>query len=104
VSHDADITFAISLELSPPEFQSRFRHAPKGTGVAMPETTVDEDDFMAPGEDEVGPSGQAARVLAVPITKTMDETADRQLGAGVLAFDEAHALAALAGRKGIHGY
>ena len=69
----------------------------------MPKAAMNKDDLATSGENKVGFSWQANPVLAVAIAQSMHKPAHRQFDAGVLASDEAHALAALAGTEGIHG-
>ena len=63
----------------------------------MPETAVDQDHLPPAGKDQVGRAGQIAAMQAEAVAEGVDQTADGQLGAGVLAANARHAFGALDG-------
>ena len=70
--------------------------------MPIPETAVDEDDLAPAAKDQVGRAGQVAAMQAEAVAEGVDETADDELGAGVLAADAGRAFAALAETESIH--
>ena len=65
------------------------------TFVAVPETAVDEYDGAVLAQYYVGGAGQAFDIYAVTVAVGVQVTAHNQLGLGVLALDERHALVPL---------
>jgi hypothetical protein len=57
----------------------RFWQGSGWTGMAVPETSVDEDHSPARGKRQVGTSRQGFRVEAIPKTHSVDETPNRHL-------------------------
>lgn len=62
----------------------------------MPEAAVHEDDPPLSRKDEVGRAGQVEAMQAEELAQAVDQTADGELGAGVLAANAGHAFGALA--------
>jgi len=58
-----------------------------GAGVGVPEAAVDEDDFAAGGEDEVGGAGEVGAVESETVAEAVGEGADEEFRGGVLGFD-----------------
>ena len=63
--------------------------------VAVPETTVDEDDGAVLAQYYVWGAGQALDIYAVAVAMGVQVTAHNHLGLGVLALDARHALVPL---------
>lgn len=58
----------------------------------MPEATVNENHFVAGGENQVRFTGQIGSVKRVPIAHAMHHSADTHLSASVLGSDTGHDL------------
>ena len=81
---------------------------PHPTVVEVPEATVDEDDFVAAGEDQVRvtreTSAAGGAVQPVAVALGVKQSSDQQFGLGVLAADPGHVPAApLGGQLVGHG-
>lgn len=58
---------------------------PAGAIVSVPETTMNKDDFMATGKNNVGIAGDVLAMYAESMTKTMQERATSN--SGLVSFD-----------------
>ena len=63
----------------------------------MPEASVDEDDFVSGGEDEVGTSGEVGAVKAEAEAKLVGEAAHDPLRSSILRPNQRHASPSLLG-------
>ena len=77
-----------------PEIYTGFWHPGKFTSVmAVPETAVDEDDFLSTWKHQIGLPWQIGAMEAVAKPQTMNETPNQHLRSSVLVADLTHDLA-----------
>ena len=92
----------VAGELGEPElFMGRGHRPAARTGVTVPETAVDEDDFASAGEYEVGAARHVAAVEPIAVAETRHDASDRQLGRRVARADGSHYATALGDGKRI---
>ena len=70
--------------------------------MSVPETAVDENRFLAPGEHEIWLAWKGRCVEAIAIAHPVDELSNHLLSPTSLALDAGHTLAALVRCQGIH--
>src|SRR6266705_1351706 len=70
--------------------------------MAMPETSVDENDLPALSENKVRSSGQIPGVQSVPIAEGEYNLANDQLRPRVLGANPRHNFRPFGGRKSVH--
>jgi hypothetical protein len=71
--------------------------------MPMPETAVNEDHLLRARKHEVRPTRKPLGMQPEAVAHGEDQPTHRELGLGVLVPNEAHPLAALARRQGVHG-
>lgn len=52
--------------------------------MSVPKATIDEDDFLAAGEHQIGFAWQRPIVESIPVSDTMEGPSQKQLGFRVL--------------------
>ena len=95
----ATIAAAVAHDLGGPPVAAGFRLAEGRTVLmAMPETTVHEDDGAQPREDDVRTAGEQSVFRAVhreAVTETVEHRSENELGPRVAPADAGHDLRAL---------
>lgn len=69
--------------------------------MQMPETAVDQNNFLKPGEDQIGFTRKVFPVKSKPITHCMRQASNDHFRFGVLAMNPGHAVASLIWRQNI---
>lgn len=67
---------------------------PRVTAVPVPKASVDEDDLLAAGEDEVGCPGEIPAMKPETIAESVRKPSDNQLRLCIRLSDGRHQLAA----------
>jgi hypothetical protein len=89
--HITCISRNIRLELGFPEFRARRRVRCVPTSfMSMPETTMDKDNGLVFGQDDIRPARQVPGVKPVAKPSGMQCTPNHQLRLGVLSADPRH--------------
>jgi hypothetical protein len=83
----------VAIQLGQPIVKPGLRQS-AALGVAMPETTVHEDDRMARRENEVRFAREIAAVKPIAKAKRVNETANEHFRLSVFSANARHALAA----------
>jgi hypothetical protein len=98
------IADSILFKFRTPKLEFRFGEPCEGaaTTMAVPETSMDEDDFAPGGENEVGLPGQITAMKPVAETEGVDQPPDHHFGFSVFRAHPAHSLGTLLWRQGIH--
>ncbi len=98
------IADSILFEFRTPKLEFRFGEPCEGasTTMAVPETSMDEDDFAPGGENEVGLPRQIAAMKPVAVTEGVDQPPDSHFGFCVFRADPGHSLGTLLWRQRIH--
>jgi len=98
------IADSILFKFRTPKLEFRFWEPCEwaATTMAVPKTSMDEDDFVPGGENEVGLPGQIAAMKPVAETEGVDQPPDHHFWSSVFRADPAHSLGTLLWRQRIH--
>ena len=100
---DLGISPDIAIEFRRPELFPGFGNPrSRAATMRMPETTIDEDDLPARGEDQIGLARQRRGMQAVAVAQSVDEPADGHLGRCSRRANASHYLAATLLGHGVH--
>ena len=69
--------------------------------MPMPEASMDKNDGSISGQDNVRLPRQAGDMYSEPVACPMEERANGDLGAGILALDFGHQATAFSGGQGV---
>lgn len=69
--------------------------------MAMPETTVNKDNFLIAGKNDIGAAWQVLAMQTEPVPHGVKQLSNRDLGFGILAPNRSHDLTALVFRKNV---
>jgi len=103
LSHLCAVSPLIPVELFNPKTNMRLGNCcPPTPIVAMPEATVDENDFVSGREHQVGLGRESGLINAKSVTQLTYNPAYNQFGFCMLAANAAHQLATIFFAKKVH--
>ena len=94
----------VLLEFWLPKFQLRLRPPRQlaSLSMAVPKTSVNENDLVAAWEHQIGVPGQIFVMEFVTVPHSMDETSYQHLRLRVFRANPAHPFASLDRSQGVH--
>ena len=88
------VALDVSINLAAPVLSiGRRQPSASTTGMAVPETPMDENNLAHGSEDNVGRAGKIFAVKTVTVTEAMKQTTDYHLGLCVTGPDRPHGAA-----------
>ena len=85
------VTSQGALELFPPERHVFPRHgASAASPMPVPEASMNQDDLLSTGKDEIGLTGQVRSMKSVSVSEPGQHTTDHLFGRGVARTDPLH--------------